>query len=147
MNGKDLPSDSREMEALIAYIKFVGKGTPEGVRVAGMGLKSIKPPEQPPDSRRGQEVYAKLCANCHKEDGQGEQPGRHRLFNSAAMGRCELQCWCRHGQDRLCRVLHPRQHAVRHHVPDADVERATGLGRGGLYHLEAAPSGDVGDRL
>ena len=72
LNGKDLPPDSREMEALIAYFQFVGKGTPEGVRLAGMGLKSIKPPEQPPDSRRGQEVYAKLCANCHKEDGQGE---------------------------------------------------------------------------
>ena len=72
LNGKDLPPDSREMEALIAYFQFVGKGTPDGVRLAGMGLKSIKPPEQPPDSRRGQEVYAKLCANCHKEDGQGE---------------------------------------------------------------------------
>ena len=72
MNGKDLPPDSREMEALIAYFQFVGKGTPVGVRLSGMGLKSIKPPEQPPDSRRGQEVYAKLCANCHKEDGQGE---------------------------------------------------------------------------
>jgi thiosulfate dehydrogenase len=72
MNGKDLPSESREMEAIIAYFKFVGKGTPEGVRVAGMGLKSIEPPTQPPDSRRGQEVYTKLCANCHKEDRQGE---------------------------------------------------------------------------
>jgi thiosulfate dehydrogenase len=72
LNGKDLPSESREMEAIIAYFKFVGKGTPEGVRVAGMGLKSIEPPAQPPDSRRGQEVYTKLCANCHKEDGQGE---------------------------------------------------------------------------
>jgi thiosulfate dehydrogenase len=72
MNGKDLPPDSREMEALIAYFQFVGKGTPVGVRLPGMGLNSIKPPEQPPDSRRGQEVYAKLCANCHKEDGQGE---------------------------------------------------------------------------
>jgi thiosulfate dehydrogenase len=72
LNGKDLPPDSREMEALIAYFQFVGKGTPDGGRLPGMGLKSIKPPEQPPDSRRGQEVYAKRCANCHKEDGQGE---------------------------------------------------------------------------
>ena len=72
MNGKDLPSESREMEALIAYIKFVGKGSPEGVRVPGMGLKSIHPPTQPPDARRGEEVYAKLCVTCHKEDGQGE---------------------------------------------------------------------------
>ncbi len=72
MNGKDLPPESREMEALIAYFKFVGEGTPEGVRVAGMGLKPIASPTEPPDARRGEAVYAKLCASCHKEDGQGE---------------------------------------------------------------------------
>ena len=72
MNGKDLPPESREMEALVAYIKFVGKGTPEGVRIAGMGLKPISPPVEPPDARRGEVVYAKHCATCHKEDGQGE---------------------------------------------------------------------------
>ena len=38
MNGVDVPPESREMEALIAYFKFVGKGTPEGVRIPGMGL-------------------------------------------------------------------------------------------------------------
>ena len=72
MNGKDLPAESREMEALIAYFKFVGKDTPEGVRIAGMGLKPLAPPTAPPDARRGEAVYAKLCATCHKEDGQGE---------------------------------------------------------------------------
>jgi len=72
LNGKDLPIDSREMQALVAYIKFVGTGTPEGVRLPGMGLKPIQPPALPPDSRRGQEVYAKSCAKCHKDDGQGE---------------------------------------------------------------------------
>jgi thiosulfate dehydrogenase len=72
LNGKDLPAESREMEALIAYFKFVGKGTPEGVRIAGMGLKPLAPPTEPPDARRGETVYAKLCVNCHKEDGQGE---------------------------------------------------------------------------
>jgi thiosulfate dehydrogenase len=72
MNGKDLPPDSREMEALIAYFKFLGSGTPEGVRIAGMGLKPITPPTEPPDARRGEIVYAKHCVACHKEDGQGE---------------------------------------------------------------------------
>jgi thiosulfate dehydrogenase len=72
LNGKDLPPDSREMQALVAYIKFVGTGTPDGVRLPGMGLKSLQPPGSPPDARRGQEVYAKSCAKCHKEDGQGE---------------------------------------------------------------------------
>jgi len=72
MNGKDLPAEGREMEAVIAYLKFVGKGTPEGERVFGMGLKPIANPAQPPDARRGEAVYAKLCVTCHKEDGQGQ---------------------------------------------------------------------------
>ena len=71
LNGMDLPAESREMEALIAYFKFVGEGSPEGVRIAGMGLKPLAPPTEPPDARRGETVYAKLCVNCHK-DGQGE---------------------------------------------------------------------------
>jgi thiosulfate dehydrogenase len=72
LNGRDLPSEGREMEAIIAYLKFVGHGSPEGVRVAGMGLRPIANPASPPDARRGEEVYAKFCTTCHKEDGQGE---------------------------------------------------------------------------
>jgi thiosulfate dehydrogenase len=71
LNGTDLPAESREMEAVIAYLKFVGAGTPAGLRVFGMGLKPIANPKLPPDARRGETVYAQRCATCHKEDGQG----------------------------------------------------------------------------
>ena len=143
MNGKDLPPDSREMEAIIAYIKFLGKGTPEGVRIAGMGLMPLARPASPPDARRGEAVYAKLCANCHKADGQGElrKAAGDRLFDSAAVGRCELQCRRRHGQDRLRRILYPRQHAVRHQLSGAGADRAAGVGRRGLHDVEAASAG------
>ena len=50
------------MEALIAYMRFLGKGTPEGVRVAGMGLLPLQHPPLAPDAARGETVYAKLCA-------------------------------------------------------------------------------------
>jgi thiosulfate dehydrogenase len=73
MNGKNLPEDGPEMEALIAYIKFLGHGTPEGVRVPGMGLLSLPDPPLAADSGRGGKVYAELCANCHKDDGRGER--------------------------------------------------------------------------
>jgi len=72
LNGRPLPEDSREMAALIAYIEFLGKGTPEGVRLPGMGLMPIALPEAPPDSRRGVAVYAEQCASCHGQTGQGE---------------------------------------------------------------------------
>jgi len=73
MNGKALPKNSHEMEAVVAYIRFVGINSPQGVRVAGMGLRHMSPPAQPPDMGRGEQVYANQCANCHKPDGQGER--------------------------------------------------------------------------
>jgi thiosulfate dehydrogenase len=73
LNGRPLPEDSQEMAALIAYIEFVGKGTPEGIRLPGMGLMPIALPEALPDSRRGLAVYAQHCASCHGQNGQGER--------------------------------------------------------------------------
>lgn len=73
MNGTELPEDSREMNALLAYFKFLGQGTPEGVRLAGMGLLPLPNPPLPPDVPRGEQVYASQCAGCHKADGQGER--------------------------------------------------------------------------
>ncbi|MEZ5827766.1 MAG: c-type cytochrome [Hyphomicrobiales bacterium] len=71
LNGRPLPADSREIQALVAYMVFLGKGTPKGVRVPGMGLMPLAFPEVPPDARRGIEVYARHCASCHGADGEG----------------------------------------------------------------------------
>jgi thiosulfate dehydrogenase len=73
MNGKNLPVDGKEMEAMIAYIKYLGHDTPQGVRIAGMGLLSLQDPPSAADATRGEQVYAKSCASCHKPDGQGER--------------------------------------------------------------------------
>lgn len=71
LNGKPLPEDSREMQALIAYLEFVGKDTPEGVRLPGSGLMPIAVPRDVPSARRGVTVYARHCLSCHGQDGQG----------------------------------------------------------------------------
>jgi thiosulfate dehydrogenase len=73
MNGKNLPVDGKEMEAMIAYIKYLGHNTPQGVRIAGMGLLPLPDPQSPADAARGENVYAQSCASCHKPDGQGER--------------------------------------------------------------------------
>jgi thiosulfate dehydrogenase len=103
MNGSPMPDTGREVEALIAYIRFIGDKSPQGVRVAGMGLKPLRPAAQKPDRARGLEVYASNCARCHKADGQGDlrsPPGvgyaipplwGDASFNSAAgMARIEM---------------------------------------------------------
>jgi thiosulfate dehydrogenase len=79
MNGKELPPDRPEMQAIIAYIKFLGQGTPEGVRVAGMGLFPIADPPVAADATRGEKVFADLCASCHNDNGQGEHDLSPRL--------------------------------------------------------------------
>src|SRR4029450_3579411 len=44
LNGRNLPSEGHEMEAITAYLKFAGHGSPEGVRVPGMGLRPSATP-------------------------------------------------------------------------------------------------------
>jgi SoxA/TsdA, cytochrome c domain len=147
MNGKDLPPDSPEMEALIAYIKFVGKGTPEGTRCRRGPEIDQAAGTTPGLAARAGGLCQALRQLSQGGRAGGTSPGRDRLFNSPAVGRRELQCGRRHGQDRLCRVLYPRQHALRRHLPGPNAERAAGLGCGRLHDFEAAPGGDVGDRL
>jgi thiosulfate dehydrogenase len=72
MNGKPLPKDGREMQALIAYIRYVGTGSPLGVRVPGMGLKPVPEGTTKPDADRGRTVFLAVCAKCHGEGGQGQ---------------------------------------------------------------------------
>jgi thiosulfate dehydrogenase len=72
MNGSPLPENGREMEAFVAYLQFIGRKTPQGVRVAGMGLPPLREPAQTPDPGRGATVYAAECSKCHGNEGQGE---------------------------------------------------------------------------
>jgi cytochrome c len=86
MNGSRMPDDGREIEAFIAYIRFIGDRSPQGVRVTGMGLKPLPPAAQTPDRTRGQDIYASTCAKCHKADGRGDlrspPAGRSRRFGA-----------------------------------------------------------------
>ena len=73
MNGQPLPENGREMNALIAYMRFIGKNTPEAVRIAGMGLMAVAPARQTPDRERGEKIFSDTCASCHGTNGQGQR--------------------------------------------------------------------------
>ena len=72
MNGKPLPPDSAEINALLAYIAWLSKGVPVGVEVQGRGFKDIKPSSKP-NPARGQTLYASKCAACHGAQGEGRR--------------------------------------------------------------------------
>ena len=70
--GTRLPSDSREMADMVAYMAWLSQGVPHGAQVRGQGM-----PKMPPlvgDSARGAALYVGSCASCHGMDGQGIPP-------------------------------------------------------------------------
>jgi thiosulfate dehydrogenase len=75
MNGRKLPGDSREMAAILAYLRFIGEpqAAPSGPAPA---------PPLPASAERGAEVLGRVCATCHQPDGLG----RRRGSSSAALG-------------------------------------------------------------
>lgn len=71
-NGIPMPLDSREMVAIISYIKWLGEGVPVDQRVEGdKGLK-LELPDEKLDLNRGKLVYSRECARCHGDNGEGK---------------------------------------------------------------------------
>jgi thiosulfate dehydrogenase len=70
LNGRALPPDSSEMQAIVAYITWLSHGVRQGAILPSRGL-------QPIDSRRplvptnGMKLFSSKCAFCHGSDGLG----------------------------------------------------------------------------
>ena len=71
MNGRALPLESPEMQALVGYIRFLSSGVPAGKALSGLGAGSMPELDRAADPVRGKAVYAKACLSCHNEDGSG----------------------------------------------------------------------------
>ena len=71
LNGQPLDTTSREMQAILAYMRWVGTGVPKGEKPKGQGLVEVPFLTRPADPARGQVVFASKCASCHGGDGQG----------------------------------------------------------------------------
>lgn len=70
MNGKPIPVDSADMKAMVAYFDWMKRETKPGDKVAGRGVGKIDPAIKP-NVQNGRQVYAKQCAVCHGENGEG----------------------------------------------------------------------------
>ena len=70
--GSRLPTDSREMQDILAYIAWLSLGVPtgEGMKLAGSeGLPEIE--KGTGDRDTGAQVYAARCVACHLPSGEG----------------------------------------------------------------------------
>ena len=72
LNGKALDTNSKEMQGIYAYIKWLGKNVPKGQKVIGSGIESIPFMKSPADINKGAIVYTQHCSSCHGNDGAGK---------------------------------------------------------------------------
>lgn len=71
LNGKPLPKDSREMNAMVAYMEWLSTGIPQGAKVEGQGTPQIELLDRAASPEAGKKIFAQKCIACHQQKGQG----------------------------------------------------------------------------
>lgn len=71
MNGRSLPDDSPEMQAMVAYMEWLSEGVPEKTEPVEKGFVKIEIPNRAVDFEHGEKVFIARCAACHQIDGSG----------------------------------------------------------------------------
>jgi len=74
LNGSQpIDSNSKEMQAIIAYIKWLGDGIPQNHSPKGSGIMLIPYLDRAADPQKGMTVFINKCQRCHGSDGQGQK--------------------------------------------------------------------------
>jgi thiosulfate dehydrogenase len=71
LNGKPLDTLSLEMQAIKAYILFLGSNVEKGTQARGSGLMNLAFLDRPADPLNGKTVYESKCQSCHQKNGEG----------------------------------------------------------------------------
>ncbi len=71
LNGRGLDSTSREMRAIVSYIKFIGQCVPKDTIPNGTGIWKLKFMNRAADPTKGQVAYEQKCVSCHGKNGEG----------------------------------------------------------------------------
>jgi len=71
LNGKPIDSLSKEMQAMVAYLKWIGKDVPKNKKPLGAGLEDLEFLDRAADPAKGKQVFISLCTACHGQNGEG----------------------------------------------------------------------------
>lgn len=80
MNGKLLPETHEAMQALVAYMDWLGRATPSDGKIEGQGFVKIELPNREVDLEHGKVVFEQQCVVCHGADGQGQKIAGNDLY-------------------------------------------------------------------
>jgi thiosulfate dehydrogenase len=70
-NGRPLPLDSKEMVAMLCYMKWLGTNVPVGQHAKGDEMPELEYPKRAADPVAGGVLYQKYCTECHGAHGEG----------------------------------------------------------------------------
>ena len=71
LNGKAIDTAGKEMQAIVAYINFLGTNVDKGKKAEGSGFKELDYLSRAADPEQGKIVYMSKCKSCHQENGEG----------------------------------------------------------------------------
>lgn len=74
-NGIPMPLDSKEMVAIVSYMRWLSANVAIGEHVPGDGAAELQYPARAADPKKGAEIYTKHCASCHGANGEGQFNG------------------------------------------------------------------------
>ena len=89
LDGKVIDSTSKEMRAMVAYLKWIGKDVSKKKKPKGAGIVEIPFLNRMADTAKGRIVYMKTCITCHGPDGQG-------VYNKNSSGYTYPPLWGKH---------------------------------------------------
>jgi thiosulfate dehydrogenase len=72
LNGNAIDTTSHEMQAIIAYMHWIGDDIPKGKKPIGSGILQLPFLDRAADPVKGREVYVNTCQRCHGANGQGQ---------------------------------------------------------------------------
>ena len=71
LNGNAIDTSGKEMQAIVAYINFLGTNVKKGEKAAGSGFKDLAFLDRAADPANGLTVYTAKCQSCHQANGEG----------------------------------------------------------------------------
>jgi thiosulfate dehydrogenase len=72
LNGDPLDSNSREMQGILAYLKWLGQGVRRGQKPNGSGISQLTVLGRVADMEKGKIVFDAKCIKCHLSNGEGQ---------------------------------------------------------------------------
>ena len=129
MNGKVLDKDSKEILAMAAYMEDMKVAVKEGQPIPGRGVGKMDR-KILPDAANGKKIYAKQCAVCHGDQGEGIRRKDGTFVFPPLWGKQSFNIGAGMARTYTAAAF------VKHNMPISS-SQAFPLGQGGLTDQEA----------